>query len=287
MESSLEKTLEEKEREISVLKEELRRMRERFRKDSIPLEDMLKRRGMVVFKKEVRDDLVLPMDASQEGAFYEKMKKYSFRIFLRDIIKHQKGFSLKDITHYTTEDVAKGYLDCCLDWGIIRSLEKDKYFLALSPIRSFGSTLEWFISQILDREFGAQAIWGVRFKNTNKGGDYDLIANMEGRVIYMEIKSSPPKQIYDNEIRAFLNRIEELGSDMSVFFMDTELRMKDKIVPMFDIELEKRYGTGRPEIVRMERELFCMEDRIFILNSKDSIVTNIGTALNWYFRRRG
>jgi hypothetical protein len=284
--SGLERILEEKEREITVLKEEIRRLRERIKKDSISVEDMLKRRGMVIFKKEIRDDLLIPKDPPEEG-FYDKMKKYSFRLFLRDLIRHQRGFSLKNLIHYTTEEVTAGYLDYCIKCGIVTVLENGKFSLSKIPVRSFGSTLEWFISKVLEKEYGASAIWGVRFKDTSQGGDYDLIANIEGKILYMEVKSSPPKQICDTEIKAFLDRIEELGADMSVFFMDTELRMKDKIVPMFDLELKKRYVLKRPEILRMERELFCIEDRIFILNSKDNIVTNIGTALNWYFRKRG
>jgi len=284
---SLQKILEEKEREIVVLREELKRIRERLRKDSLPVEDMLKRRGMVIFKKEVMDDLLLPIDTSEEEGFYEKLKKYSFRLFLRDIIKHQTGFSLKDLVHYTTEEVARGYLDYCIRCGIVVPLEGDRFALFKIPIRSFGSTLEWFISKVLEKEFIAPTIWGIRFKDTVKGGDYDIISNIEGKILYMEVKSSPPKQIYDNEIKAFLDRIEELCPDISIFLMDTELRMKDKIVPMFDLELQKRYGIKRPEVQRMERELFCIDDRIFILNSKDNIITNIGTALNWYFRKRG
>lgn len=287
IEASLENELKEKEREIAVLKEELKRLREKLSKDIIPIEDMLRRRGMVIFKKELKDDLLIPDDISEEEGFYEKLKKYSFRLFLRDIIKHQKGFSLSDIIHYTTEEVAREYLDYCIRCGIVIKLEKDRYSLARLPIKSFGSTLEWFISKILEKEFCASAIWGVKFKDTVKGGDYDLIANIEEKILYMEVKSSPPKQIYDNEISAFLDRIDEIGSDISIFFMDTELRMKDKIVPMFDLELQRRYAERRPEIQRMERELFCIQDRIFILNSKDNIVTNIGTALNWYFRKRG
>lgn len=285
--TSIEKTLEEKEREIAVLKEEIRRVRERIRKDIMPVEDMLKRRGMVIFKKETRGDLLLPIDTSEEERFYEKMKKYSFRLFLRDIIKHQKEFSLRDLVHYITEEIAREYLDYCIKCGIVTTLEENRFSLARATIKSFGSTLEWFMSKILEKEFCASAIWGVRFKETVRGGDYDLIANIEMKILYIEVKSSPPKQIYDTEIKAFLDRIEALGSDISIFFMDTELRMKDKIVPMFDVELEKRYGIRRPEIKRMERELFSVEDKIFILNSKDNIVTNIGTALNWYFRKRG
>lgn len=285
-EQSLDKVIEEKEKEIALLKEELRRVKERLRKEAVPVEDMLKRRGMVIFKKEVRDDLIIPSDTSQEEGFYEMLKKYSFRLFLRDMIKFQKGFSLDDLVHYTTEAVARRYLNYCIKIGIVAQ-EKDMFLLARGPIRSFGSTLEWFMSKIFEKEFGAPSIWGVRFKDIVKGGDYDLLANLEGKILYMEIKSSPPKQIYDTEIKAFLDRIEELGSDISIFFMDTELRMKDKIVPMFEAEIERRHGrVVMPLIQRMERELFTIEDRVFILNSKENIVTNIGASLNWYFRRR-
>jgi len=195
---------------------------------------------MVIFKREVRDDLLIPEDVSEEEGFYEKLKKYSFRLFLRDIIKHQKGFSIKDLVHYTTDEVAREYIDYCIRCGIVIQLEKNRYSLASLPVKSFGSTLEWFISKVFEREYSASAIWGVKFKDTVKGGDYDLIANIEGKILYMEVKSSPPKQIYDSEIRAFLERIDEIGSDISVFLMDTELRMKDKIVPMFDLELKRR-----------------------------------------------
>lgn len=284
--TSLEESLEEKEREIAVLKEELRRIKERLRNGIVPVEEMLKRRGMVIFKKEAMDDTLVPSDDYEE-VFYEKLKRYSFRLFLRDLIKYQHGFSVKDLIHYSTEEVTREYLDYCIECGIVIALKEGRFSLSRVPIKSFGITLEWFVSKILEKEFVASTIWGVRFKDTAKGGDYDLIANMEGKILYMEIKSSPPKQIYDTEIRAFLDRIDEINSDISIFFMDTELRMKDKIVPMFDIELQNRYGMKRPEIQRMERELFSIQDRIFILNSKDNIVTNIGTALNWYFRRRG
>ena len=66
--------------------------------------------------------------------------------------------------------------------------------------------------------------------------------------------------------------------------MDTELRMKDKIVPMFEEELMRR-SSGRTDVQRIEKELFQAGDRIFITNSKDSIVRNIETVLNRYFRK--
>ena len=65
------------------------------------------------------------------------------------------------------------------------------------------------------------------------GGDYDVLGRLDGALVYLEVKSSPPKQVYDSEVRAFLDRVEDLAPDLAVFLMDTELRMKDKLVPMF------------------------------------------------------
>ena len=101
----------------------------------------------------------------------------------------------------------------------------------------------------------------------------------------MEIKSSPPKQIYRNEISAFFDRVSDLHPEISVFFMDTELRMKDKIVPMFEEELGKRYAD-HPKAVRMEKELFQILNKMFIINAKDSITANIEKVLVQYFRNQ-
>jgi hypothetical protein len=100
----------------------------------------------------------------------------------------------------------------------------------------------------------------------------------------MEIKSSPPKQIYQKEITAFFDRLSDLLPEIGIFFVDTELRMKDKIVPMFEEELGVR-NIHPPKITRMEKELFQIEDKIFIINAKDSVAANIEKVLTWYFRK--
>ena len=127
--------------------------------------------------------------------------------------------------------------------------------LSRRPIKSFGETLEWFVAEIFKREFSTEAIWGIRFKRPKVGGDYDIIAKVDGSILYMEVKSSPPKQIYQNEIAAFFDRVTDLSPEISIFFVDTELRMKDKIVLMFEEELKRRHESP-PKVVRMEKELF-------------------------------
>lgn len=276
--------------EITLLRTEIKRLRKTLRELTPPLETLLRRRGFRVYKKEPEDDLLIPKERFIDD-YYRLLHKYSFRLFLRDVIKHQDRFTLREVTRYATAEVTGEYIEILLDYELIKRIEDDTYSLIKRPIKSFGSTLEWFMAEILKREFEADTIWGVRFKRPVVGGDYDLISKINGSILYMEIKSSPPKQIYDKEISAFFDRIIDLRPEIGIFFMDTELRMKDKIVPMFEGELKKSsmvFGQDSiGEIKRIEKELFQIEGRIFIINAKDSIVNNLEKVLSFYFKGHG
>jgi len=268
--------------ESQSLRDEIKRLRKSLSELTPPLDVLLKRRGFRIYKKEPSEDLLLP-ENKFVSSFYEMMKKYSFRLFLRDVIKHQIFFSLENVTRYATSEVTKDYVEYLRSIGLAERLSGG-FRLSLEPIKSFGETLEWFVAEIFKKEFAAEAIWGIRFKRTMVGGDYDLIAKVDGAILYMEIKSSPPKQIYQNEISAFFDRVSDLSPEISIFFVDTELRMKDKIVLMFDEELKKRH-VNPPNVIRIEKELFQILDRTFIINAKDSITANIEKVLSLYFRR--
>jgi hypothetical protein len=283
--------------EILSLKAGIRRLRKSLTELTPPLSALLRRRGFRIFKKEPPDDLLLPGRKYMDD-YYRSLSRYSFRLFLRDVIKHQEGFTIEDVTRYSTLEVTGEYIQFLLKIRLIeRAGRNGPYRLKKRPVKSFGSSLEWFLSEIFKREFEAEAIWGIKFKRTAVGGDYDLIAKIDSTLLYMEVKSSPPKQIYAREISAFLDRILDLRPEITVFFMDTELRMKDKIVPMFEDELRKRVpgdiasylgsqSSGEPvQVKRIEKELFQTGDKIFIINAKDSIVNNIEKVLSRYFRK--
>lgn len=272
----LQKRAEDLEAEIALLKK-------RFNELTPHLETLLRRRGFVIYKKEPGEDLLIP-SKRHIPAYYEKLKSYSFRLFLRDIIKLQDGFTLKSITRYATEAVTAEYIDYLLGTGIIKR-SGSIYVLRKRPVKSFGETLEWFIAEILKREFLMEALWGLKFRGRKVGGDYDLIGKLNGGLLYMEVKSSPPRQIYNREVSAFWSRVQDLCPDMAVFLMDTHLRMKDKLVPMFVEELKRRYMRP-PEVRRLEAELFSIDDHVFIINSKPSIEANIETLLSYYLKRR-
>ncbi len=269
------------------MKAEVRRLRERMNRLTPRLSVMLRQRGFAIYKKEPADDLLVPGER-YIGSYYEMLKRYSFRLFLRDIIKHQPVFTLAQATRYATREVTAQYVRYLLDAGMVMS-EGDSYRLLKGPVRSFGTTLEWFVSEIFRREFSAEAVWGVKIKHRAVGGDYDLLSKIEGAILCMEIKSSPPRQVYQNEITSFFDRVGDLLPEIAIFFMDTELRMKDKIVPMFEGELKKRFSEP-PALRRTEKELFEVEHagtsapEMFIINAKDSIVSNIGKVLAKHFR---
>jgi len=276
---------DDKEREeLILLREEVERLRATVARLGPGLETMLKLRGFEIYRKEPREDILVPALPSLDE-YYSLMRKYSFRLFLRDVIKHRQGFALEEVTRYATPETTTEYARYLLAKGMLRR-DGGRLSLASGPVRSFGETLEWYVAEVLRREFGAEAVWGVKFRRPKVGGDYDVIARIGSVLVYGEVKSSPPKQIYDSEIGAFLDRVEDLVPDIAVFLMDTELRMKDKIVPSFEQALAGR-GTAPAAVERMERELFHVGGRIFILNAREDIVQNIRTALAWYFRAAG
>jgi len=188
---------------------------------------------------------------------------------------------------YCSEEVARGYCDLLCKMGIIKKNRNGGYQTRVSPLYSFGPTLEWFVAEMFKREFASPALYGVSIKETLSGGDFDVIASWNRRLVYVEVKSSPPRGIEQNEIVTFFSRIDELLPEVAILFNDTQLRMKDKLVVMFEEELKRRYGekskTLHP-VNRLVDELFHVRNRIFIINSKKDIFENFSICLGHYLR---
>ena len=242
---------------------------------------MLKRRGFSILKENPTEYLIFPpdMDPEDVSQFYELMKKYSFRLFLRDVIKSRHTFGVEELVKYSTREWVERYIELLLCLGLVERLD-DGYRLKREEVFSFGDTLEWFVSMVFEWEFGADTLWGVRLGGVECGGDFDVIAGFEGRLVYVEVKSSPPGNIEEENVVEFIKRVETLKPDAAIFLNDTRLRMKDKIVPFFESYFEKR----GPKAERLRGELFGIKDRLFITNSAPDIVSNIGFCLERYLK---
>lgn len=273
--------MEERKKKEKELRDEIKRLRQVIKNLTPNLESMLRCRGLTIYSKEPQDDLLLP-EPTYLDDYYHTLKKYSFRLLLRDLIKFQEKLHVKDVCRFSSPEVVQQYINYLQEIGLLKSLKDGAYRLVKGPIRSFGSTLEWYLAEVFKREFLCESIWGVTFKNVKSGGDYDLLSKINGSLLYMEVKSSPPKQVHNREIASFLKRFAEFRPDLAIFFMDTELRMKDKIVPMFEEEMGICNGSPSA-ITRLERELFKVSKAMYVINSQKSIKGNIVSVLRDYF----
>jgi hypothetical protein len=249
----------------------------------------LVRRGLRCYPREKERGVLLPTAKRFRADFYSHLKKYSFRLFLRDVIKNKDSFSLADLLRYCSLKSAQEYLRFLVCAGVVLPTRQSRFMLKDTSISSFGETLEWFVCQVLETEFYLPSLWGFRVKDNRGGGDFDVVALMEGSLVYVETKSSPPKHIEQRDIQAFFDRLEVLAPDLSIYLEDTQLRMKDKIAIMFKKELRRRFGSSwrkRYLLNRLRREIFGIQDRLFITNSDPDLIANLDFCLGRYLRSR-
>ncbi len=250
--------------------------------DSDGLRLALRRRGLTL-KRGLHHGCVLPRPAAH-AEYYELLRHYSFRLFLRDVIRHRDGCALDDLLRYCSPATARRYLRWLCEHGLVR--RQGRRFALLGDVRSFGPTLEWFVAAVLRREFGLCVGWNLRLAAAWGGGDYDVIGFRDGACTYIETKSSPPRNIDAGQIGAFFDRVETLRPHLAIFLNDTQLRMTDKIAVLFRDELRRRFGARRDALTleRVRGEIFGLQDRLFVVNSEPDLVANLGVCLARHFR---
>lgn len=285
---------EETLRKIALLRREVRELQEEFlsfREERLgfsELRGMLRRRGLDLFRQNPTQHLFFPPAFRQreKQRFYELFKKYSFRLFLREILIRRGRFRVSEVVRFSTPETGKKYLQFLMEMGVAEPAGGFQYRLSYDPPASLGPTLEWFMAEVLRREFACPALYGLRCRGGRCGGDYDVVALVEGRLLYMEVKSSPPKNIEAVEIHSFLDRVRDFLPHLALFFVDTELRLKDKIVPFFETELFalglRENGNPLP-VQKIGDEVFFAPPRIYILGSKRSIPQNMAICFRHYF----
>jgi hypothetical protein len=132
---------------------------------------------------------------------------------------------------------------------------------------------EWYVGRELRRWLGFDVATGVKFHARGVGGDLDLVAAADGKLIYIELKSSPPKHLSTSEVGAFFDRVRVVRPDLALFVVDTALRLSDKVVPMLTDELARRSGTP-PALRRIERELWAFGQHLYVVNSRPDLMAN-------------
>jgi len=272
---------------VSELHNEVKALREQQRVFRHPVEALLWQRGLPVIAHGDLSRTLLPPHCvpSAKERFYQLMRRYSFRLFLRDLIQFPEGTDLEALTRYCSMRTVRSYLQNLGQLGVVTLGSDRTYRLISKQISSFGSTLEWYVSEILQREFMAPALFNVRLQHTRYGGDYDVIALISGHLVYVEVKSSPPRGVELPAVTAFLNRLRDLQPQVAVFLVDTELRMKDKIVELFTEALGVDHEPSESHsVVRLIDEIFHIRHAVYLVNSRKGIYSNLRYCFRDFLR---
>jgi hypothetical protein len=242
---------------------------------------MLVRRG---FRPEnrVADAPFLPLlDEKRAEMLSEWLGHYAFRLFFRGAIQRPEGFLPVETTRYLGLDKSMEYAEALVNLGLAEKTG-GKYRLKWAA-GSFGGMLEWYVGRELARRFGFDVMTGVKLHVPGVGGDLDVVAAAEGRLVYLELKSSPPRNLTQQEIAAFCDRLCFLRPDLSLFVVDTALRLSDKILPMFMEEFAGR-GYDLTARKRIAAQLWALTPRFYLVNGSRDLIMNIGKAIAAGFR---
>lgn len=238
---------------------------------------MLRRRGLD--PRRSRPDL--PFDPSlppeRLDAVAARLHHYAFRLFLRGAILKRGDFTPAQATNYLPAEGARELAEACVEDGIAERRPGGRYRL-LHPARSFGGTLEWWLARELAGRLACETAFGIRSGAPGVGGDFDVVAALEGKLVYLEAKSSPPKHVTVEEVAAFLQRIGALRPHLALFVVDSALRLSDRILPLFD-EAFERLGAPPPSPRRLFRETWALSPHLYAVNAKEDLVDNVCRAI--------
>jgi hypothetical protein len=237
---------------------------------------MLRRRGLD--PRPSRPDLPFDPRLPPErlDAIDALLRHYAFRLFLRGAILRRGDFTPAEATRYVAAAKARELAEAGAEAGLLAALPRGRYRL-VHPARSFGATLEWWLARELSARLGCETAFALRSGAPGVGGDLDVVAACEGKLVYVEAKSSPPKHLTVGELGAFLQRVRALRPDVTLFVVDTALRLSDKVLPLF-AEALSRVGAAPVEPRRLFRETWALGPHIFLVNAKEELIENVCRA---------
>jgi hypothetical protein len=234
---------------------------------------MLVRRGLQ--PRLARLDVPFPRDLDGPVAerLSERLGHYGFRLFLRGAIASKGPFRPDEATRYLAPDQAERAAVQLLELGLAVRTDTGQVRLRF-PARSFGGTLEWWVARELRRRLAMDVVAGVRSGVPGVGGDLDVVAAAEGKLVYVELKSGPPKHLMPVEVAAFLRRVRTLRPHLSVLALDTALRLGDKVLPMLTAAVER----AEPQR-RLQRDNWAIAPQLYLVNAKQDLLANLCLAI--------
>ena len=283
----IQKRMENLERRVKKLEIEILNLKENLSKIIYFIDknygkeiifSLLKERGFKIL--ELKDKkLIFPEDEIFFNDYFKNLRSYYFRRILQDTIK-KKEFDdnfVHKLKKKWGEVVVERYLQKLLNYGILKK-SNSFYESKFKDIDNIGNTLEWYIGEILKRDFSIPVVSNIEIKNLSDGGDFDIFFLLLGNLSYLEIKSSPPNNISIEELENFIKRVNGVGTKVSILFIDTTLNIKRNIIDnmKFLLKRYKREFLG----IMIRNGFYKVSKGIYVFNSKRSIEESIRIVIN-------
>ncbi len=235
------------------------------------------RRGYHICECCPYERVVLPLQVSLREEYFSFLGHYRFRRLLSDIIhSHNNGLiDLKKLfSRWNLEEIGE-YWNLLLKTEIVKCIDKYYYF-SYPSIDNFGETIEWYISELLIKEFKIPSLWGIKIKEIRGGGDFDILGILEDKLIYIECKTSPPNNVRLRELWEFLRRREELKPKITIFFIDTTLKIERNIINNMKSLLDKRFSKElEKNILKLKEGVYSFDKKLYIMQSKGDLIRNL------------
>lgn len=225
--------------------------------------------GNVLFIKQLEDPLANDLS--------EWLGHYAFRLFLRGAIQKSSGFLPSETNRYLTPEQSRNYAEVLVRLNLAEKMPRNRYRMKCA-VKNFGGILEWYIGHELKRRYGFDVVTGIKLHARGAGGDLDVIAAAEGKLVYVEAKSSPPRNLAASEAAAFCERLNLLRPDVALFVVDTALRLSDKVLPMLAEEFQ-RHGRMISKPRRIAAQSWALTPHVYAVNGSRDLMGNIGKAI--------
>lgn len=215
------------------------------------LESVLRRRGQRIKQTGDPDSILFPNDNLNAIRAYSRQAEYADYFNPQVITPYLKLFAkrsfrkvVKILIDYHPEPAPKSALVqvCGSSMGeyfnLLRRLllitETESHVTLLKKIPDIGRSFEHYVSELMTREFDGSSKWGVVLDDLPiAGGDYDVLAWLDPSLVYIECKTSDPKNIGRKHVKHFMQRSVELAPDLAIFLVDTDDSIEDLVANKF------------------------------------------------------
>jgi hypothetical protein len=177
---------------------------------------LLNQRGHKVTKEGSERDIFVPIRKDLDPDLLNSFKVILYNLIRRDSFRR----SLRDwaygniLNDNPNKQFIEAYSKLCEKFG------NWDYAEAAVQYR-YACTFEWYISELLRREFAAQASgFGIRLKDAHPDDEFDCVALLDAGLVLVECKTG--REEICAGIKKFLRRDSELSAAYSFFVFDRD-----------------------------------------------------------------